>query len=69
MKKKLDMENRVNATLNSLDDVQRATPGPFFFTRVAGTVKQGRQKQLGADRFYLLAARRSLLPGFALWLY
>jgi len=34
MKKKLDLETRVNATLNSLDDVQRATPGPFFFTRV-----------------------------------
>lgn len=34
MNKKLDLENRVNATLNSLDDVQRATPGPFFFTRV-----------------------------------
>ena len=34
MKKKLDLEARVNATLNSLDDVQRATPGPFFFTRV-----------------------------------
>ena len=34
MNKKLDLENRVNATLNSLDHVQRATPGPFFFTRV-----------------------------------
>jgi len=34
MKKKLDLEQRVNTTLNSLDDVQRATPGPFFFTRV-----------------------------------
>ena len=34
MKKKLDLETRVNATLNSLDDLQRATPGPFFFTRV-----------------------------------
>jgi len=34
MKKKLDVETRVNATLNSLDAVQRATPGPFFFTRV-----------------------------------
>ena len=40
MKKKLDLENRVNTTLGSLDDVQRATPGPFFFTRVQARLER-----------------------------
>lgn len=27
-------EENINAAMNSLDGIQRATPGPFFFTRV-----------------------------------
>ena len=34
MKHKLDIEKMVEEALNSLDDMQRAEPRPFFFTRL-----------------------------------
>ena len=34
MKKKSDIQNKVEAAINSLDGITSATPGPFFFTRV-----------------------------------
>ena len=32
--KKLDMDKKIEAALNSLDHARRVGPGPFFFTRV-----------------------------------
>jgi hypothetical protein len=34
MKHKPDMENKLESALNSLDGIRRATPAPYFFTRL-----------------------------------
>lgn len=34
MKQKPDIENNLERALDSLDGVKRATPGPYFFTRL-----------------------------------
>ena len=34
MNNKIDIQNNVRATIDSLDGIKPATPGPFFFTRV-----------------------------------
>lgn len=34
MKQKPDMENNLERALDSLDGIQRATPRPYFFTRL-----------------------------------
>src|SRR5688572_15953792 len=34
MSRKLNIEHRVNETLDSLEGMQKASPGHFFFTRV-----------------------------------
>ena len=34
MNNKRDIQNQVQATIDSLDGIVSATPGPFFFTRV-----------------------------------
>jgi hypothetical protein len=34
MKQKSDMENRLESALNSLDGIRRASPAPYFFTRL-----------------------------------
>ncbi len=34
MQEKIDIEKKVEATLNSLDGLEKASPGPFFFTRL-----------------------------------
>ena len=43
MEKKKDIAGKAEHTLNSLDGIQRAEPGPFFFTRVQAKLqKEGR---------------------------
>lgn len=34
MKQTHDMENRLERAMDSLDGIQRATPGPYFFSRL-----------------------------------
>lgn len=36
MDKHTEIRNRVEETLSSLDNIQRATPGHFFYTRLQG---------------------------------
>ena len=38
-----NIEENINRTLNSLDDLQRATPGDFFFTRVSARLLNKQQ--------------------------
>lgn len=38
--KKQELENKIEATLNSLDHITRSTPGPFFYTRVLGRLQR-----------------------------
>lgn len=38
--KKHEIENKIEAALNSLDHARRAGPGPFFFTRVEARLHQ-----------------------------
>ena len=41
MKQKIDIEKKVEQTLNSLDGIQRATPRPWLFSRIkAGLMQQ-----------------------------
>ena len=37
------ISNRVEETLNSLDGLQKASPGPFFYTRVMARVEADSQ--------------------------
>lgn len=34
MKKEYDIEDEINRTMNSLDDLDHADPGPYFYTRL-----------------------------------
>lgn len=43
-KKHSDIENEVQKTLESLDTISRATPKPFFFTRLEANLEQGSSK-------------------------
>ncbi|MBC7827129.1 MAG: hypothetical protein H7122_05250 [Chitinophagaceae bacterium] len=45
MKQSESTENRVEETLNSLDGLQKASPGPFFYTRVMARMED-EQKNL-----------------------
>ena len=40
MRDKQNMEKKVEEALNSLDGMERATPGPFFFTRVQARLQR-----------------------------
>ena len=40
MKQKMDIEKRVEQTLNSLDGIQRASPQPWLFSRIKGRLMQ-----------------------------
>ncbi|WP_343306677.1 hypothetical protein AAHN97_06145 [Chitinophaga niabensis] len=59
MKKKLNISHEVESTLSSLDGVQRAEPGDFFFTRL-----QARMQRSGAadawERFLAIVTRPSI---------
>lgn len=59
MKKKRDISQEIESTLSSLDGVQRAEPGDFFFTRL-----QARMQRSGAadawERFIGIVTRPSI---------
>jgi len=40
MTQKNNMEKRINEALSSLDGIQRATPRPFFYTRLMAKIEQ-----------------------------
>jgi hypothetical protein len=40
MEKKKNMLTKVEDTLNSLDGLQKASPGPFFYTRVLANLQK-----------------------------
>ncbi|RNC79888.1 MAG: hypothetical protein ED557_12175 [Balneola sp.] len=48
-KKHSDIEKEVQKTLESLDSVSRATPKPFFYTRLEAQLDKG---HLGVGRFF-----------------
>jgi hypothetical protein len=51
MKQKPDMENNLEHALNSLDGVQRATPGPYFFSRLRARMAREDKEWGGVIRF------------------
>lgn len=59
MKKKINITQEVESTLSSLDGIQRAEPGDFFFTRL-----QARMQRSGAadawERFLAIVTRPSV---------
>ncbi len=59
MKARRDIEQEINRTLGSLDGVQRAEPGDFFFTRLQARL--GRTAPADAwERFISVIARPSV---------
>jgi hypothetical protein len=40
MEKKINMLTKVENTMNSLDGLQKASPGPFFFTRLRARMQK-----------------------------
>jgi len=60
-----NIERKVQETLNSLDGVQKAGPGPFFFTRVQAQLQ--RQRGSGWERAVSFITRPSIaLTGLCL---
>ena len=54
MKQKIDIEQKVEKTLNSLDGIQQATPQPWLFSRIKGKLMQQDDKTVwGAISSYL----------------
>ncbi len=43
MKQKQHMDKQVDDTLNSLDGLQKASPGPYFFTRVQARLNRNQK--------------------------
>jgi hypothetical protein len=59
MKARRDIEQEINRTLGSLDGVQRAEPGDFFFTRLQARL--ARIEPMDAwERFISVIARPSI---------
>ena len=52
---KHDLNEKVNEALNSLEDVHRASPGPFFFTRVHARLL--RKQQTSWEKITAIIAR------------
>ena len=45
MQKKRNIENQVEETMNSLEGLQKASPAPFFFTRVQARIQREQNNQ------------------------
>lgn len=56
------MSENIESTLNSLDGLQRATPGPFFYTRVSARLLN-RQKTVWESLSQLLARPAIVVAG------
>jgi len=62
---KENIERKVQQALNSLDGVQKASPGPFFFTRVQARLQ--RQRASGWEKAISFITRPSIaLAGLCL---
>jgi uncharacterized membrane protein YdfJ with MMPL/SSD domain len=51
MQSNTDIQNKIDAALNSIDNLQRATPQPFFYTRLMAKIadqKQSAWERLGS---------------------
>jgi hypothetical protein len=51
MKQTPDIEQRLEKTLNSFDGIQRATPGPYFFTRLKARLTRQENEWSGIAGF------------------
>lgn len=51
MKQKPDMENNLERALDSLDGIQRATPAPYFFTRLRARLAREKEEWAGVIGF------------------
>jgi hypothetical protein len=51
MKQKPDIENKIDSVLNSLDGIRRATPTPYFFTRLQARMAKGEKEWGGLIGF------------------
>ncbi|WP_346318121.1 hypothetical protein [Chitinophaga sp. YIM B06452] len=61
MKARRDIEQEINRTLGSLDGVQRAEPGDFFFTRLQARLARMREEPTDAwERFIGIISRPSV---------
>ena len=40
MKNNLSIENKIDAVLNSIDNIERATPSPFFYRKVMSKLRR-----------------------------
>lgn len=45
MQKKRNIETQLEETMNSLDGLQKASPAPFFFTRVRARIQREQNSQ------------------------
>ena len=66
MKQKIDIEQRVEKTLNSLDGIQRASPQPWLFSRIKGKMMQQDDKSVWGTIGSLLSKPVIAIAGLCL---
>lgn len=59
MKQRRDIQKETEQTMRSLDGVQRAEPGPYFYTRLMARMQQARPADAW-ERFIALITRPSV---------
>jgi hypothetical protein len=60
-----EIERKAQAALNSLDGLSRATPGPYFYTRLEARISSGSKNVW--DQLVFLLNRPSVAIGLALF--
>ncbi len=60
MKENKNMDEKINETLNSLEGLDRASPGPYFFTRLQQRLQSSKKST------WEIVARFISKPAFAL---
>lgn len=53
MKNEFDIENKISATLDSIEAVERATPLPFFYSKVLAKLSREKQSSWGKFVSYI----------------
>jgi hypothetical protein len=51
MKQKIDIEKKIEETLNSLDNIRRASPRPFLYTRLQARIHRENNSWAGVAGF------------------
>lgn len=64
--KKHDLDKIVEATMNSMDNIERATPAPFLLTRINAKM-QGRQSYSPWEKFSAILTRPAI--AFSLFVF